>query len=124
MGTGQIAEREGGRWLAFEERLDYLAASSFRFFSETATEHDLVHAYDSLMAGEAVDFQRAVYAPAAFNGHSTVTHTIPASDHKRAETVEQGLLLLREEAGPSDPLPPRKPVKYKKTTRRASDDSS
>ena len=29
--TGQVAEAEGRRWLAFEERLDYLAASAFRF---------------------------------------------------------------------------------------------
>ena len=35
--TGSVAEREGRRWLAFDERLDYLAASSFRFFAETAT---------------------------------------------------------------------------------------
>lgn len=32
--TGEVAEREGRRWMSFEERRDYVAASSFRFADE------------------------------------------------------------------------------------------
>ena len=63
-----MAERERRRWRAFEKRPDCLAARSFRIFCETVTEHCLVRAYDSLMAGEDVDFRRASYAPAVLNG--------------------------------------------------------
>ncbi|OYW76382.1 MAG: site-specific DNA-methyltransferase [Verrucomicrobia bacterium 12-59-8] len=112
--TGQVAEREGRRWLAFEERLEYLAASSFRFFSETATEQDMVRAHKTLLAGEPVDFRRAVYAATVANGHST--DVTPGLDiqQERAESTEQGLLLLREDAAPIKPRSKRKEVKYEK----------
>lgn len=37
--TGAVAELENRRWLAFEERLDYLAPSAFRFLPKDAEEH-------------------------------------------------------------------------------------
>lgn len=52
--TGQVAEAEGRRWLGFEERLDYLAASVFRFLpKETPPEH-LRDAYTRVDRGETV----------------------------------------------------------------------
>lgn len=94
--TGQVAEREGRRWLAFEERLDYLAASSFRFFSETATAADMQRTYDSLVAGETVDFRRTVFAPAANDVANSSDMSLKVTPARRAEGVEQGLLILRE----------------------------
>lgn len=35
--TGAVAETEGRRWLSFEENLDYVAASSFRFIPKELT---------------------------------------------------------------------------------------
>lgn len=53
--TGEVAETEGRRWLAFEERADYVAASAFRFVDEKA---DLQTAYDRILQGETVSLQK------------------------------------------------------------------
>lgn len=53
--TGQVAEAEGRTWLAFEERLDYLAASTFRFISKAERPELLQEAYGRVLAGETVD---------------------------------------------------------------------
>ncbi|MGO6749541.1 site-specific DNA-methyltransferase [Rhizobium ruizarguesonis] len=53
--TGQVAEAEGRRWLSFEERLDYLAASAFRFLPKE-TEPDLLReAFLKIESGAPVD---------------------------------------------------------------------
>jgi DNA modification methylase len=52
--TGQVAESLGRRWLAFEERLDYLAASSFRFSSG----ENLQSSYETILLGKTVDFSK------------------------------------------------------------------
>lgn len=66
--TGAVAEIEGRQWLAFDERRDYLAASSFRFLKETATTSDITGVYQRINAGESVDLrpfiaQRNLFAP-------------------------------------------------------------
>lgn len=66
--TGAVAETEGRQWLAFDERRDYLAASSFRFLRETATTSDMTNVYQRIIAGESVDLrpfilQRNLFAP-------------------------------------------------------------
>ena len=53
--TGEVAEREGRRWMAFEERRDYVAASAFRFADDTA---DLKALYNTIMAGDRVRIER------------------------------------------------------------------
>jgi site-specific DNA-methyltransferase (cytosine-N4-specific) len=53
--TGSVAESEGRHWLAFEERLDYLAASVFRFLPRDSHAHRLREAYLRVAAGENVD---------------------------------------------------------------------
>ena len=52
--AGAVAEGEGRRWLAFEERLDYLAASVFRFVPKDAGETRLREAYERFAAGDSV----------------------------------------------------------------------
>ncbi len=49
--TGEIAELEGRRWLAFEERADYVAASAFRFLTDEDDSRDI---FDSIQRGETV----------------------------------------------------------------------
>jgi site-specific DNA-methyltransferase (cytosine-N4-specific) len=49
--TGAVAEIEGRRWLAFEERLDYLAASVFRFLPKDTPADRLREAYERVAAG-------------------------------------------------------------------------
>jgi DNA modification methylase len=53
--TGFVAEQEGRYWLAFENELQYLAASSFRFMPEGADEGDLNAAYQDAMQGNSID---------------------------------------------------------------------
>jgi site-specific DNA-methyltransferase (cytosine-N4-specific) len=55
--AGAVAEVEGRRWLAFEERLDYLAASVFRFLPKTTAADRLRDAHDRVAAGETVDLR-------------------------------------------------------------------
>lgn len=52
--TGLVAETEGRQWLAFEQRLDYLAASTFRFLDAATDEDALRGVYDGVMKGERV----------------------------------------------------------------------
>lgn len=59
--TGAVAEAEGRRWLAFDERQDYLAASVFRFLPKTSTPEQLREAYGRVAAGEHVSLTD--YAP-------------------------------------------------------------
>jgi site-specific DNA-methyltransferase (cytosine-N4-specific) len=59
--TGFVAEQQGRRWIAFEERLDYLAASAFRFLSEHNTIDEMRKLYESIMSGVCVDLQGYAY---------------------------------------------------------------
>lgn len=60
--TGQVAESEGRRWLAFEERMEYLAPSVFRFFSkdDKGTVADMESVYNHIRAGETVKLDRHI----------------------------------------------------------------
>lgn len=53
--TGAVAEIEGRRWLAFEERADYLAASILRFLPKGTPLDELREAHDRVAAGESVN---------------------------------------------------------------------
>lgn len=50
--TGAVAEAEGRRWLAFENRLDYLAASTFRFVGEGCDAEALRGLYEAILQNE------------------------------------------------------------------------
>lgn len=97
--TGFVAEGEGRQWLSFDDRLDYLAASSFRFFSDAVGEADLRAAHAAILRGETVDLRAEVFqAPAA---------TVPNGLHQPRVTT-QGVLLLAESSAPCL-APPRRP---------------
>lgn len=53
--TGQVAEGEERRWLTFEERLDYIAPSAFRFLPKSLTDAQMQAIHTQILAGETVD---------------------------------------------------------------------
>lgn len=55
--TGQVAEAEGRRWLAFDERLEYLAASAFRFLPESKGVSEIREVYERITNGERIDIR-------------------------------------------------------------------
>jgi site-specific DNA-methyltransferase (cytosine-N4-specific) len=71
--TGQVAEAEDRRWLAFDLSREYLAASAFRFLAK-GNGHDQIGAiYAAIMAGKPVHIpdymsQRSLLTPAAAMG--------------------------------------------------------
>ncbi len=52
--TGYVAETQGRQWLAFEERIDYVAASAFRFLPDNANEAELTAVYERISAGDSI----------------------------------------------------------------------
>ncbi len=52
--TGAVAEAENRRWLAFEERREYLAASAFRFADEGTSDAQLKSVYSDVLNGTPV----------------------------------------------------------------------
>ena len=93
--TGAVAEREGRKWLSFDNRLDYLAASTFRFCGETLTEHELKRIHDTAVTGTTVDLRAHIHGetPPAKIPRQTIYTAAP----------EQSLLILAEEPN-STPL--------------------
>lgn len=63
--TGVVAEAEGRRWLAFDNRLDYLAASAFRFLPSGTPVETMRMLHDRIVAGEEVDL-------APYSGQTTL----------------------------------------------------
>ncbi|MDX2042707.1 MAG: site-specific DNA-methyltransferase [Acidobacteriota bacterium] len=57
--TGQVAETEGRRWLAFEESLDYLAASAFRFLPSGVSDETAIDVYRRLVSKENISLAQA-----------------------------------------------------------------
>jgi site-specific DNA-methyltransferase (cytosine-N4-specific) len=56
--VGYVAENEGRKWLAFEERMEYLAPSAFRFFSKEDEVEDMASVFHRIKAGETVELDR------------------------------------------------------------------
>ncbi len=55
--TGQVAEAERRRWFAFDERLDYLASSAFRFLESGSSHSKIKDVYARIMGGDSVDIR-------------------------------------------------------------------
>jgi len=109
--TGSVAECEGRQWLAFDERLDYLAASAFRFFAEAATDAELKAAHAAILHGKTADLRRDVF--------QTPTQPLRNGTAHKPATPSQGVLVLEESAAAAS-LPRNrqasKPVSYKRRT--------
>ncbi|HEY1719582.1 MAG TPA: site-specific DNA-methyltransferase [Verrucomicrobiae bacterium] len=112
--TGSVAECVGRKWMAFDERLDYLATSSFRFFSETVTDAEIKTAHDLILAGETVDLcVNVLNAPIQQPRNGTF--------HRPAAPA-QDLLILAERASRIAPIQvaKTKTVSYRRQTKRRS----
>jgi site-specific DNA-methyltransferase (cytosine-N4-specific) len=55
--TGKVAEVENRLWLAFEEKPEYLAASTFRFLTKENTVDEIQEIYNLIMQGESVNLK-------------------------------------------------------------------
>ena len=64
--TGMVAEAEGRRWLAFDERRDYLAASAFRFLEDDSTNTQLESLYGEILKCGGVEVAQLVRQPLLF----------------------------------------------------------
>lgn len=58
--TGQVAEAEGRKWLAFEASAEYVAASAFRFLDKGTSPLVMREVYDRIAAGDSVPMKRYV----------------------------------------------------------------
>jgi DNA modification methylase len=58
--SGMVAEREGRQWIAIEQDIEYLAASSFRFLESGVKPETLVKIYDSIRNGQSVNMQNYI----------------------------------------------------------------
>ncbi len=64
--TGMVAEEEGRRWLAFDERRDYLAASAFRFLEDDSTNTQLESLYGEILKCGGVEVAQYIRQPLLF----------------------------------------------------------
>jgi DNA modification methylase len=53
--TGFVAESEGRKWASFDNRLDYLAASAFRFLPKNSSKQEMIDLYKRINEGETVE---------------------------------------------------------------------
>jgi len=53
--TGQVAQSEGRRWLAFEEIPEYVAASAFRFLNQEINPERVRSLYEDILSEKSVD---------------------------------------------------------------------
>jgi hypothetical protein len=112
--TGYVAECEGRKWMAFDERLDYLATSSFRFCPEAMTDPELKTTHNAILAGEVVDMRANVLNAPSQQPCNGTSH--------RPVVPMQDLLILAERASHAEPiqLAKTKTVSYRRQTKRRS----
>ncbi len=60
--TGMVAERQDRRWIAIDERKDYLAASAFRFVPKGLAESQLRAVYSEVESGTGSDLRRSRFS--------------------------------------------------------------
>lgn len=56
--TGAVAETEGRRWMSFEENINYVATSSFRFLPKEFNDLEVTEIYKKIISGETVELQK------------------------------------------------------------------
>lgn len=114
--TGQVAQAEGRKWLAFEMEREYLASSVFRFMPEDSSPDQLRQAYEAIKSGNMVDLDSPVALRSKTANEPNVT------DVFRSDRPTQGLLMIHE---PLDVVQIRKSqtptTKYKIKKRGQSD---
>jgi DNA modification methylase len=108
--TGYVAELERRRWLAFEQRLDYLAASSFRFCAENARDTELRGVYDTILQGQVLDLRHNIQ-------HTPPKDVSHATPYPAASNIQGDLMLAETPAETMLSLPQYKlqPKNLRKT---------
>jgi hypothetical protein len=72
--TGFVAEQENRYWLAFEQELEYLATSSFRFIVGEASQDNMECLYAKIMRDESVEISSPSQQLKLFE--KTKTHSV------------------------------------------------
>ena len=85
--TGFVAERERRQWLAFEQSIEYVAASVFRFCQETNSDSELKTIHESILAGKTINLKPEVFITPADSNQQAVEYPEPVQ-------ALQGRLLL------------------------------
>ena len=100
--------------MAFDERLDYLATSSFRFCPEAMTDAELKTTHNAILAGEVVDMRANVLNAPNEKPRNGTSH--------RPAVPTQDLLILAERASHIAPtqITKAKTVSYRRQTKRRS----
>lgn len=68
--TGAVAEAQGRRWMSFEENINYVAASSFRFLPKDIKDSEAKETYKKIIDGESVELEK--YQKANFLVHTSI----------------------------------------------------
>jgi len=101
--AGWVADSEDRRWLSFEERRDYVAASSFRFLVDY-TDEEMRKVYDEIDAGGSVEVPRAQPidddAPHQRPANRQAVKARDAPNGKPSIHAEKLLELLKESDAP------------------------
>jgi site-specific DNA-methyltransferase (cytosine-N4-specific) len=64
--TGWVAEKERRKWLAFEENLEYVATSAFRFLEDNSNQVMLNEIYEKIIKHEPVNMAAYLKQPQLF----------------------------------------------------------
>jgi len=108
--TGSVAEREGRKWLAFEQRLDYLATSIFRFLNEDPSDTEIKVAHDAVLLGQAVDLRADIY---------NCSPTYGDEAFYQLSSQAQGLLILADKTNDSNKTPaPNQKISYRRRPKK------
>ena len=65
--TGQVAEAEERKWIAFEQRSDYVAASAFRFLTKDNDLCEIQELYNQIENGQTVDLRKHIVQQRLFS---------------------------------------------------------
>lgn len=71
--TGQAAQAQSRRWLAFELSREYLGSSAFRFLDKLNTHAEMREIFDRIERGESVDLEEYAVQP---KFHALAAHAI------------------------------------------------
>ncbi|MBW4444288.1 MAG: site-specific DNA-methyltransferase [Plectolyngbya sp. WJT66-NPBG17] len=81
--TGQVAELEGRRWLAFESNIEYVAASAFRFLTKDDHPEEMQKIYGQICDRKTVDLTKY-----QLNKLSKVTAITKTETHSQASLID------------------------------------
>lgn len=96
--TGFVSERLQRKWLAFEQRRDYVASSVFRFCHEDSSEMDLRRVHEEIINDQTVDLRTLLLQETMNETEQTSVSQLPL------QPIQGRLILDKERNGANDPI--------------------